>query len=533
MLATRAAGGVPARLDLEDPPMPAAHPMEDPYSDDDNLSGEDFGESAELGKGKDKGPSPAQRLVEIALNEYDLVRTPDARTYAVPKAGGHALAVASKKGLRAVLAITLHRRFGIVPSGSALSDCLMVLEGEAASLPKQEVYLRMGAHQGQIVVDLGTATGHVVLVTPDGWRIEGKSPIIFRRTDVTLAYPEPVRGGTLDQLRALVNLTESDFRLAVGWVVCAFFEGFGHPILFIQGEQGTAKSHLMRTLLALIDPQPAAERTLPSDKREWGIFGRASWALGFDNVTNIQDMSDALCKGATGEAVFQRELHSDEDIILFAFRRVLALTTIALKHEMANDFSERVLIIEPEVITTRRTDQDVNTQRTETLPQILGAILDLVAQVLKHLPDVQATNLPRMADFARILAALDAATGWNTLPDYRNKVAVTGMNQIEGDTLARTVYFLGQRPVDTPGQPAWEGTSADLLGELRTIAMTNELPTTELPADVRVLGRRIREIAPSLRKVGVDVRQTRTNTQRTLSVVKLARTPDKDTSLSE
>ena len=79
----------------------------------------------------------------------------------------------------------------------------------------------------------------------------------------------------------------------------------------MQGEQGTAKSGLIRTLLALVDPQPAAERTPPKDQREWAIFGRASWAFSYDNITDIPPwLSNALCKGVTGDAVLQRVLHS-------------------------------------------------------------------------------------------------------------------------------------------------------------------------------------------------------------------------------
>ena len=100
--------------------------------------------------------------------------------------------------------------------------------------------------------------------------------MIFRRSELTHPLVQPERGGTLDGIRALINLPEEDYRLAIGWVVAAYLTGIPHPILLVQGEQGTAKSNLIRTLLALVDPQPAAERTPPKDNREWAIFARAS-----------------------------------------------------------------------------------------------------------------------------------------------------------------------------------------------------------------------------------------------------------------
>ena len=40
-------------------------------------------------------------------------------------------------------------------------------------------------------------------------------------------------------------------------------------------------------------------------------------------------------------------------------------------------------------------------------PRVFGAILDLLSMVLAELPNVHLERLPRMADFARVLAAMD------------------------------------------------------------------------------------------------------------------------------
>ena len=247
-----------------------------------------------------------------------------------------------------------------------------------------------------------------------------------------------------------MNLPEEDYRLAIGWVVAAYFTGIPHPILLVQGEQGTAKSNLIRTLLALVDPQPAADRTPPRDQREWAIFARASWAFSFDNITDIPPwLSNALCKGVTGDAVLQRVLHSDEDIGVYSFQRVIALTTIAIRHDVAGDLADRILLVEPEVIDKRRTEADITAARAAALPGALGAILDLVAGVLRELPGTAVDNAPRMADFAKVLAALDTVTGWDTLASYRAKVASLALSLIEGNTFAYAIYRLATCP--SPG----------------------------------------------------------------------------------
>ncbi len=308
-------------------------------------------------------------------------------------------------------------------------------------------------------------------VPPRGWAIESDSPVIFRRSELTHPLVEPQRGGTLDAVRALINLPEEDYRLAIGWVVAAYLTGIPHPILLVQGEQGTAKSNLIRTLLALIDPQPAADRTPPKDNREWAIFARASWAFSYDNITDIPGwLSNALRKGVTGDAVLQRVLHSDDDIGVYSFQRVIALTTIAIRHEVAGDLADRILLVEPEVIEKRRTETEITAARAAALPGALGAVLDLVAGVLRELPGTTVDNAPQMADFAKVLAALDTVTGWETLASYRAKVATLALSLIEGNTFAYAIYRLATLPSPGGLDPGpWEGTASELLGTLRRI----------------------------------------------------------------
>jgi phage baseplate assembly protein gpV len=475
--------------------------------------------------GPGKGPSQAQLLMAMAEDTYRLIRSADGRAYAVPKMGPQiAVPLASRSGnsIRARLAASLHRQTGKVASASALADCITVLDGEASELDPRPVWLRVGEDGGTVVVDMGTETGQCITITPHGWTVQADSPVIFRRSELTHPLVQPQRGGTLDAVRELINLPDEDYRLAIGWVVAAYLTGIPHPILLVQGEQGTAKSNLIRTLLALVDPQPAADRTPPKDNREWAIFARASWAFSYDNITDIPPwLSNALCKGVTGDAVLQRVLHSDDDIGVYSFQRVIALTTIAIRHEVAGDLADRILLVEPEVIEKRRTETEITAARAAALPGALGAILNLVAGVLAELPGTVVDNAPRMADFAKVLAALDQVTGWATLASYRAKVATLALSLIEGNTFAYAIYRLATAPSPGGLDPApWEGTAAELLDTLRRVCAEARMPTADLPEDVRAVGRQVREIAPSLRKAGIDVRASRTGKRRALRIRK-------------
>ena len=212
-----------------------------------------------------------------------------------------------------------------------------------------------------------------------------------------------------------------------------------------------------------------------------------SWAFSYDNITDIPPWpSNALRKGVTGNAVLQRVLHSDDDIGVYSFQRVIALTTIAIRREVAGDLADRILLVEPEVIDKRRTETEITAARAAALPGALGAVLDLVAGVLAALPGTAVDNAPRMADFAKVLAALDTVTGWGTLASYRAKVASPALSLIEGNTFAYAIYRLASLPTRGGLDPgSWEGTAGELLDTLRRICTDARMAASDLPYDVR------------------------------------------------
>ncbi len=101
-----------------------------------------------------------------------------------------------------------------------------------------------------------------------------------------------------------------------------------------------------------------------------------------------------------------------------------------------------------------------------------------------------------------------------------------GMTLIEGNVLAQALYRLATHPSPGGLPPApWEGTAAQLIIALRGICHDAGMPAAELPDDPRVAGRQVREIAPALRKAGVDVRTRKSGPRRLLRVTKTGSQP--------
>ncbi|MFF4230073.1 ATP-binding protein [Streptomyces sp. NPDC001820] len=453
-----------------------------------------------------KGPSQASQLVALARQRFDVFMSDDGRPYAVTKGGPNiALPLRGKAGLRSQLArIYTDATGGNVPSQSALADAMTVLEGVAAVADPCTPQLRTARYEDHIVVDLATPDGRCVLIGPDGWERSPRSPVLFRRSGAMKALPTPVRDGDgLAKLRALMNTSDEGFHLLTAWLVASFIPDLPHPILTFRGEQGTGKSKGAAMVIGIVDPSGAPKRTAPRDVKSWATQAFNSWALCIDNVSYIPDwFSDALCRAVTGDGIVDRALYTDDDVVVLEFRRVLAMTTIDAG-ALAGDLAERLLTIELHTIPDRNRREEAELDRAyrDAHAGILASLFDLLARVLQVLPQVQLTHRPRMADFARVLAAVDHVTGWDTQGSYRATAADAVADVLEGEPFARAVVDL----VRAAGPAGVCMTAADILGK---IATPEKLPR-KWPKDATRAGGQLKRLAPALRAIGFDVDDTR------------------------
>ena len=81
-----------------------------------------------------------------------------------------------------------------------------------------------------------------------------------------LPHPFP---GKVDMLRPFVNVGGDDeWRLLVVFLVQALLPWGPYPVLQVHGEQGSAKSTLVRAVVGLIDPKRALLRSQPKDEHD-------------------------------------------------------------------------------------------------------------------------------------------------------------------------------------------------------------------------------------------------------------------------
>ena len=131
------------------------------------------------------------------------------------------------------------------------------------------------------------------------------------------------------------------------------------------------------------------------------------------------------------------------------------------------------------------------------MPRLRAGLLSAVSRTVAALPDVKLDAMPRMADFARILAALDLAcpelTGGRALDLYAGQRKRIAGDVVDSDPVAAAVVRIME---DRDG--SWQGTAGELLQ-----VITPEHSDKQLPRNARGLVGRLKRIAPALKQVGL------------------------------
>jgi hypothetical protein len=459
-------------------------------------------------------PEPQARkaadiLIELSTGAEELFHTPDGTAFASIPIDNHleTLPVRSK-GFRRWLAREFFIKTSSAPNSDAIQSALNVIEARAHFDGKQRpVYIRVGACERRLYLDLADAQWRAVEIDGDGWRIIDRPPIAFRRAAGMQALPQPIYGGSsIKELRNFLNIEDDndrDFVLAVSFILAALRDRGPYPVLCLAGEHGSAKSTFTAVLRRLIDPNSAPLRALSREDRDLFIAANNAHLLAFDNISNLPDwISDTLCRLATGGGFATRQLYSDQDEALFDAMRPIILNGI---EDIVGrpDLADRSLFLDLKNISEEKRKSELtfwgDFERAH--PRILGALLDGVAHGLRELPSTRLQKTPRMADFALWATACETAfwqRGTFAQAYQQNREDAVG-TVIEADLVASAVQsFIAARTV-------WRGTSADLLGALKVAVGEDQARLKEWPTTPRALSGRLRRAAATLRKVGVEV----------------------------
>jgi hypothetical protein len=396
-------------------------------------------------------------------------------------------------------------------TANVLADLATLLEGKAVfNGPRYTLFRRTAEHEGAFYLDLCDDEWRAVEIGPNGWRVVSDPPVKFRRAKAMQPLPVPQKSKYFLKrlLLRFLNVKEEQWPLVAAWLAAAIRPTGPYPLLKLTGEQGSAKTTTARVLRALIDPNAAPVRAEPREARDLMIAANNSWVLCLDNLSFIPPwLSDALCRVSTGGGFATRTLYTDEDETIFDSRRPVILTSIE-EIGTRSDLLERSLIIELPTIGegARRSEKALWAEFEEALPQILGALLDVVCGAMRRLPEVEGkpdATLSRMADFEQWGEAAEEALGLapGTFAEAyaANREAATHVALESSPVLTALLKFLIKNP-------CVEYTASDLLDKLGLIDPESKR-APGWPKTPRVLSQILRRVAPNLRQAGIVVAQ--------------------------
>ncbi len=315
---------------------------------------------------------------------------------------------------------------GKILTSDNATNVLSVLKARAEfdSGDRKDLNLRVTSipqYPNTIYYDLTNSHWEYIKITSQGWSAAQASkitPIMFKRypnqqpqmypaNDSDSAYSDDI----YDKFLTLLNLKgedEDNKLLLKCYIISLFYPEIPKPVLMLHGEQGSAKSTLQELIKMLVDPSSIRTLTFPRDINELVQKLSHNYVAYFDNVSLIPDwISDELCRAVTGAGFSKRELYTDDEDIIYNFKRCIGFNGINLGATKA-DLLDRGLIIELERIAKekQRKIEDVWVEFEAIKPQLLAYIFDTLVKVLqvKAIGGIasEIKGLPRMADFAEI-----------------------------------------------------------------------------------------------------------------------------------
>jgi hypothetical protein len=226
----------------------------------------------------------------------------------------------------------------------------------------------------------------------------------------------------------------------------------------------------------------------------------------FDNISNIPEwVSDILCRAVTGSGFSKRMLFSDDDDIIYNFKRCIGFNGINLAATKA-DLLDRGLIIQLSKISKdkRRENKDIWTEFEKIRPQLLGYIFDILVKVLATISSVKLTELARMADFARVCETISRCmrNDPNTfIKAYDRNIQLQTEQILESNIIAPVIVkFMDDKQ-------EWIGSATELLAKMETLAATMKVNTTSRawPKGPQILIRRLNEVKATLEEVNIFI----------------------------
>lgn len=452
-----------------------------------------------------KGPITGQCLDAIQQEGVELFHDDYQRpciTFSSGAKGQHTYYLTSRSAQLKLTEI-IYKKLGRTVTAQTFKEVLSALQAVAIfDGEKKKVHLRIARHGNTVVLNLANEQGQVVVIDKDGARITTDSPVAFINSPNMAPIPAPQDddGTAILEFQKLFNLRDDLFHRIIAFMINVMKPEGPYLMLMVEGEQGSGKSELSRTIKMLVDPSHAAKLRMPSNERDLMIIAKDAHLMVFDNISGLKrDMSDSFCSLLTGGGYGARKLYTDDELQIFFETRPLLINGIT---DIANrpDLLERSLSLRLPTMPEgqRKTEEELRRRLEELRPEILGFLCKALSCALRNFDNVETPTSVRMADAAKWLVAAEPALG---VPEGTMlNVIISSQNDIVIESMYKNSLAIAL--INCIETNAFEGHVAELF---TIIQEYREKTDWTFPKTASHLSNNLRQLRPALEKIGVIV----------------------------
>lgn len=385
-----------------------------------------------------------------------------------------------------------------IPKDNALKSVIKGLE-VVGKFEGDEIRLfnRVGYLDDAIYYDLGNE--NAVRITGGGWQVV-ECPPVFKRYTHQKVQVTPVPSGKLDRIFEFINHKPEDRLLISVYLVTSLIPNIPHPLLYVYGDHGGAKTSCCIKIKSVIDPS-TTDVLLLNNKRDEIIRNlKQYYSAVYDNISYIStETSDLFCISSTGGGMDKRKLYTDEDSMIMSFKHCVILNGLKLAIKKPDLLDRTIMLRLGRLKGKYKTEAEINSAFDKALPEILGGAFDILAKAIEKYPCVKVEQPPRMADFAKWGYAVAEALGGHGdqfLEDYAANIAAQNDLLVQKNSLCQAVLELME---DKPKLATTIGKAFESLKRLaRTDAGDRSFPSRD-----KELRPYLEELGPVLDSFGI------------------------------
>ena len=451
----------------------------------------------------------AEEIVRLSQQDNLLFHDQYQEPHAAININGHREIHSLKsKFFKRWLSHQFYQKCGKIPNTNSITSASKVLEAKACFEGERiSLHNRVAWYKDSIYCDLTDKEWRAIKISKEGWEIIPEPPILFRRYSHQKPQVLPKEEGNVHSLLNFMNMkNEADKQLIEVQTVTSLIPDIPHPIPISHGSQGSSKSTIFKILRKIIDPSEIELLSYPNDERELVQKLSHHWCAYFDNVTKLPGwLSDSFCRAVTGDGFSKRELYSDDDDIIYSYKRCIGINGINVPATKPDLLDRSILFKLERISKTKRKDEQLFwSQFNEKLPEILSGVFSTLSKAMKIKESINLGNLPRMADFAIWGEAISRALGYpenSFIQNYFENISVQNVEAIEGHAIGGSILEL------MTDNSSWEGTATELLQKLNEIAekLKLNIKDKDWPKAPNSLTRRLNEIKSNLEDENIHI----------------------------